>query len=276
VLDNCERVIEAAAALAERVLQAAPGVHLLATSREPLRAESEYVHRLAPLGTPPDTHTLTRAEALSYPAIQLFIERASAYMDSFELHEGDISLLAQICSRLEGNPLAIDLAAARVDLFGIRGLAAGLTDSLRLLSRGRRTAVPRHQSLRATLDWSYELLSPLETAVLRRLAMFSGPFDTDSASIVAEDSQIRATDVFDTLTNLVAKSLLLTQVIGERTLYRLPETTRTYAFEKLHESGEVERILLLHAETRPVLVTQPEPHPPTPPPPLLTVSYKSA
>ncbi len=247
VLDNCERVVEAAATVAERLCQAALGVHLLATSREPLRAESEHVHHLAPLGTPASTDRLTRAEALAFPAVQLFIERASASMDSFELHDSDLPLVAQICCRLEGNPLAIELAAARVDVFGIRGLAAGLTDCLRLLTRGRRTALPRHQSLRATLDWSYEMLSPIEQVVLRRLAVFSLPFDIESANVVAADSEVRASHVFDAVTNLVAKSLLMTEASGE--LYRLPEATRAYGFEKLQEHDEVARTLLLHSET---------------------------
>jgi predicted ATPase/DNA-binding winged helix-turn-helix (wHTH) protein len=249
VLDNCEGVVEGAATLAERVLQVAPGVNLLATSREPLRAECEYVHRLAPLAAPAPLDTMTHAEALSFPAIQLFVERASAYMDSFELHQDELPLLAQICARLEGNPLAIELAAARVDLFGVRGLAARLTDSLRLLTRGRRTAPPRHRSLRATLDWSYQLLAPLEQAVLRRLALFSGPFDMEAANIVTEDGEIRAAELFDTLSNLAAKSILVSEVVGACTLYRLPEATREHAFEKLHESDEVGRTLLLHAET---------------------------
>jgi predicted ATPase len=160
------------------------------------------------------TDNLTRAQILSFPAVQLFIERASASMDSFELHDSELPMVAQVCSRLEGNPLAIELAAACVDVFGIRGLVAGLTDCLRLLTRGRRTALPRHQSLRATLDWSYELLSPVEQVLLRRLAVFSVPFDMESANIVAADSEVRLGDVFDTLTNLVAKSLLTTE--GER------------------------------------------------------------
>lgn len=255
MLDNCDRVIEVAAILAERVLQAAPGVDLLATSREPLRAEYEHVHRLPPLNAPAPTQRLTPEESLSYSAIELFVQRASACLDSFELHESEVSLLAQLCNRLEGNPLAIELAAARVDLFGIEGLAAGLTDSLRLLTRGRRTALPRHQSLRATLEWSYELLAPLEQIVLRRLAVFCNPFDVESASTVAEDGEIRAVHVLEALTNLVAKSLLVREVIDGRILYRLPETTRAYAFEKMQQSDEVAQTLLLHAETWPSCAT---------------------
>jgi predicted ATPase/DNA-binding winged helix-turn-helix (wHTH) protein len=239
VLDNCEHVVEAAAAIAEKLLQAAPGLHLLATSREPLRAESEYIHRLAPLEAPAPSATMTLAEALRFPAIELFLERALASLDSFELHDSEIPLVAQICSRLEGNPLAIELAAARVDLFRVRGLAARLDDCLELLTRGRRTALPRHQSLRASLDWSYGLLSKVEQVVLRRLAVFSGSFDLESANAVAPDERIRAEDVFNTLANLVAKSLLTTDTTGEQILYRLSDTTRAYALEKLQDSEEL-------------------------------------
>ncbi len=154
VLDNCERVVEAAATVAERLSQAATGVHLLATSREPLRAESEHVHRLAPLGTPASTDRLTRVEALAFPAVQLFIERASASMDSFELHDSDLPLVAQICCRLEGNPLAIELAAARVDVFGIRGIGCRI-DGLPAIADERasyRLAAPSESARHARLE----------------------------------------------------------------------------------------------------------------------------
>jgi predicted ATPase len=239
VLDNCEHVVEAAAGIAERVLQSAPGLHLLATSREPLRAESEYIHRLSPLETPAPSALMTLPEALRFPAIELFLERALASLDSFELHDHDIPLVAQICSRLEGNPLAIELAAARVDLFGVRGVAARLDDCLELLTRGRRTALPRHKSLRATLDWSYGLLSPVEQVMLRRVAVFSGYFDLESAHAVGPDEHVRTDDVADTLTNLVAKSLLTTDTAGEQLLYRVPDTIRAYALEKLQGSNEL-------------------------------------
>jgi predicted ATPase/DNA-binding winged helix-turn-helix (wHTH) protein len=247
VLDNCEHVVEAAAAIAEKVLQCAPGIHLLATSREPLRAESEYVHRLSALEAPKPSATLTRAEALGYPAVELFIERASANVDSFELHDSDIPVAVEICSRLDGNPLAIELAAARVDVFGLRGLAARLDNCLRILTIGRRTALPRHQSLRATLDWSYELLSPTEQAVLCRLAVLSSRcFDMEAATAVVEDGKIRATAVFDTVTTLVAKSLLVKEVSGDRILYRFPEATQAYALEKLQACEELARTNLPH------------------------------
>ena len=250
LLDNCEHVVEAAAGLAETVLRAAPKVHLLATSREPLRAGSEYVHRLQPLETPVSQVMLTYAEAMAFPAIQLFVERASASLDTFELQDTDIPFVVEICSRLDGNPLAIELAAARVDLFGLRGLAARLGDCLQLLTRGRRTAVPRHQTLRATLDWSYGLLSLSEQIVLRRLSLFCGSFDIEAANTVVSEDGRSAIDIFDSLTNLVAKSLLTVDVTGEAALYCLLETTRAYALERLNESDESVKIERLHAQVK--------------------------
>jgi predicted ATPase/DNA-binding winged helix-turn-helix (wHTH) protein len=247
VLDNCEHVVGAAAGLAEKVLRAAPGVHLLATSREPLRAGSEYVHRLLPLETPVSSAMLTRAEAMTFPAIQFFVERASANLDTFDLHDSDIPFVVEICRRLDGNPLAIELAAARVDLFGVRGLAARLDDCLQLLTRGRRTAGPRHQTLRATLDWSYGLLSSLEQVILRRLAVFPGSFAIEAANALVSESGMSAADIFDSLTNLVAKSLLTVDVTGEEAMYRLLETTRVYAMERLSQSNELGKITRLHA-----------------------------
>ena len=150
VFDNCAHVIDAAADLAIAVLRSAPGVHLLATSREPLRIEGEHVHRLSPLASPPASARLTAAEALRFPAVQLFVERATQSLGEFELSDADAPIVGEICSKLDGIALAIELAAARVDVFGVRGLAAHLDDRFRLLTKGRRTAVPRHRTLSAT------------------------------------------------------------------------------------------------------------------------------
>lgn len=248
VLDTCEHVIEAAAALAEELLRGAPRVHLLTTSREPLRAVGEWVHRLSSLESPPPGVTSTAAEALSYPAVQLFAERSMASSDTFRLTDADVPIVADICRRLDGIPLAIELAAATVDLFGVRGLAARLHDHLALLTRGRRTALPRHQTLRATLDWSYEILPPKEKVILRRLAVFAGGFTLDSASVVATREEIGAQDVVDAVTNLAAKSLLAADVGGENVRYRLLDITRAYALEKLRQSDESALIFRRHAE----------------------------
>jgi predicted ATPase/DNA-binding winged helix-turn-helix (wHTH) protein len=248
VLDNCEHVIEVAASLVEKVLQGAPGVHVLATSREPLRAEGESVHRLGPLAMPEGEGAMTRAEALAFPAIQLFVERAEASLDTFELHDAEVPVIVEICRRLDGNPLAIELAAAHVDLLGVTGMAASLDQGLHLMIKGHRTASPRQQTLRATLDWSYELLSASEQAVLRRLAVFVGSFDLPSARAVAADQKLDAAEVFEGLTSLAAKSLFVTDVTGKKVLYRMLETPRAYALEKLRDSGELSQTQGRHAE----------------------------
>jgi predicted ATPase len=164
VLDNCEHVIDAAAALAVEILKAAKEVHILATSREPLRAEGEWVMRLPALDLPSGSAPLTAAEALGYSAVQLFNERAEATIDGFVLSDAEVPAVLEICRRLDGTPLALELAAAQVAVFGIRGLAALLDDRLAVLSRGWRTALPRHQTLRAAIDWSYYLLPAVESS----------------------------------------------------------------------------------------------------------------
>jgi predicted ATPase len=161
------------------------GTQVLATSREPLRAEGEYVKRLAPLLTPPMSATLSATEALAFPCIELFAERASMSFDAFELADADVPALVAICTKLDGLPLAIELAAGRIGPFGIRELAKRLEDRFTLLVHGRRTALPRHRTLRATLDWSYGILPELEQTILRRLAVFRGEFTMDSAQAIA-------------------------------------------------------------------------------------------
>jgi predicted ATPase len=154
VLDNCEHVVEPVAATIAEVLKGAPDIHILATSRQPLLVEGEQLHRLSPLAVPAGSAGLTAAEALAFPAVQLFVERAAASLDGFELADADAPLVADICRRLDGIALAIELAAGRVDAFGIRGLAGLLDDRLQLLRGGRRSALPRHRAMSAVLDWS--------------------------------------------------------------------------------------------------------------------------
>ena len=248
VLDSCERVVEAAAALAEEILKRAPRVHLLATSREPLRAEGEHVHRLPPLAVPPSSLGLTANNALTFSAVQLFVERAAAKLDGFELSDANAPVVADICRRLDGIALAIELAAGRVDAFGVEGVAARLDDRFRLLTLGRRTALPRHRTLRATLDWSSELLPESERLVLRRLAVFAGAFTLESASAVAAGTDFAPLDVVELVVNLVAKSLVTADVGGAVVHYRLLETTRAYALDHLTKSGELEPTARRHAE----------------------------
>jgi predicted ATPase/DNA-binding winged helix-turn-helix (wHTH) protein len=247
MLDSCEHVIDAAASLAEQVLRAAPGIHILATSREPLRANGERVHRLTPLGVPVTTR-ISASEALTFSAIQLFVERATANSDEFSLSDSDASNIADICRRLDGIPLAIELAAGCVDAFGIAGVAAGLDDRFHLLTRGRRTALPRQQTLSATLDWSYGLLSESERMVLRRLAVFAGWFTMESASAVVSGGGVAPSDIVDSVANLAAKSLVAVDVDGANVNYRLLESTRAYGLGKLEETGESEPLARRHAE----------------------------
>jgi predicted ATPase/DNA-binding winged helix-turn-helix (wHTH) protein len=228
VLDSCEHVVEAAARLALEVLKGAPGVDILATSREPLRAEGEHVQRLAPLGTPAVSTGVTAAEALAFPAVQLFVERVAANVEGYELSDGDAPTVADICRRLDGIALAIELAASRVDFLGVQGLAKGLDDRFRLLIRGRRTALPRHRMLSATLDWSYEFLPESERLVLRRLAVFAGSFTLEAASAVAENPNISAPDAAECVENLISKSLVAANIGGTTVRYRLLETMRAY------------------------------------------------
>jgi predicted ATPase/DNA-binding winged helix-turn-helix (wHTH) protein len=247
LLDNCEHLVEAVAALAEAVFTNAPGVHILATSREPLRAAGEFVCRLPPLELPVGSAALSAAGALGFPAVYLFVERAIASLDGFILTDGDVPVVVEICRRLDGIPLAIELAAARVDFFGLRGLAQRLGDVLALLTTGRRTALARHQTLRATLDWSYGILSVEEQTILRRLAVFRSGFSLESAVAVAAGVAICAAQATDGIANLAAKSLVTADVSGAAVQYRLLDLTRAYAAEKLAASGEADAAARRHA-----------------------------
>ena len=248
VLDSCEHVVAAAAKIAEATLRAARRVSILATSREPLRAEGEWVHRLASLRVPPDSAELATDDVLHYPAVELFTERAAAVVEGLSFGSGELHAVVEICRRLDGVPLALELAAAQVDVFGIKGMAARLDDRFTVLAKGRRTALPRHQTLRAAMDWSYDLLPQAEQLILGRLSVFHGDFTMAAAGAVAADDQIRTADVFEGVANLAMKSLVTTDISGELTYHRLLDTTRAYALEKLTEGGELERVKKLHAE----------------------------
>ncbi|CAN7733387.1 winged helix-turn-helix domain-containing protein [Pseudorhodoferax sp. LjRoot39] len=254
VLDNCEHLLDAAAELAEALCRGAPQLQLLATSREALRAEGEQVVRLPALALPdPQAPLPADAEAaLRYPAIALFAERAAAGQDGFRLQTAHIAQVAQICRSLDGIPLAIELAAAHVHAFGVQQLAEHLQDSLALLTQGRRTAAPRQHTLRAAMDWSYELLAAPEQALLRRLSVFQGFFTLHAALAVADPAELPgASDrgaLLESLSQLVAKSLVMADPAGETMRYRLLETTRAYTQEKLLASGECERLNRRHAD----------------------------
>jgi predicted ATPase/DNA-binding winged helix-turn-helix (wHTH) protein len=247
VLDNCEHVIESVAVLAERLYTAAPQTYILATSRELLRVEGEHVHKLLPLGVPDEDSVHTTAEALTFPAVQLFMERAAAGGNPIDLSDADARLVAGICRKLDGIALALELAAGRVGAYGIRGTAELLELRFKLLWQGRRTALPRHQTLNAMLDWSYNLLSEDEQRVLRRLPVFVGAFTLEAAQAVAAEADTSAEQVVEILANLVAKSLVSTQAREASVRYQLLDTTRVYASVKLAESGEADTVLRRHA-----------------------------
>jgi predicted ATPase len=246
-LDTCEHVVDAAAALVETLLTELPDIRILATSREALRAKGEWVHRLPSLPLPPVVEGLTAAEALAFPSVELFVQQATATLHQFELNDADAPIVAGICRRLDGIPLAIELAAARIDELSLREMAARLHDCFAVLTRGRRTALPRHQTLRATLSWSHDLLRPDEQAMLRRLAVFRGPFTADAVVAVAASETSGHRQGLESLSNLFGKSLLTADIDREFALYRALDTTRAYAAEKLEESGELAMISHRHA-----------------------------
>jgi predicted ATPase len=246
VFDSCEHLIEATAALAETIFCNAPQVHILVTSREALRAEGEQVHHLPPLECPPYTELLTATQALGFPAVQLFVKQAAHSVHAFELTDADAPIVAEICRRLDGIALALELAASRVGVHGVRGTAALLDKQFRLLWHGRRTALPRHQTLSATLDWSYNLLTPTEQLVLRRAAVFVGGLSLQAALAVIAES-LPPAELTETLATLVDKSLLTSDRTAG-TCYRLLDTTRAYAWQKLTESGEDLKVLRRHCE----------------------------
>ncbi|MBV9050708.1 MAG: winged helix-turn-helix domain-containing protein, partial [Solirubrobacterales bacterium] len=218
LFDNCEHVIESVAALAERIVGAAPELHVLTTSREALRAEGETVYALRPLDVPTSADALTADQARSFSAITLFLERASPPNTKPELSNADAAVIADICRRLDGNALAIELAASQVATHGLQGTAKLLDDRFRLAWLGRRTASERHQTLGALIDWSYNLLSETERRCFLRLAVFVGDFDLAAAQAVVAEPDGRTLDVIE---RLVSKSLVTVGTDRASPRYRL-------------------------------------------------------
>ena len=247
VLDSCEHVIDAAAIFAEAIRLNAPNVRIMATSREPLRVDGEHVYRLAPLALPTQTTGIGSEQAQTFSAIELFTIRAAATLDGFRLSDADAPAVAEICRKLDGMPLAIELAASRVDVLGVAGLATRLRDRLRLLSHGRRTAHSRHRTLNATLAWSYDFLEVDEQAVLRRLAVFPGPFTLAGAQSVTAFNGLDKSAIVDHVGNLATKSLIAVTIDKTGALYRLLDTTRAYASEKLGAADEANQAARQHA-----------------------------
>jgi predicted ATPase len=246
VLDSCEVAPDRTAALAEEIAAAAPGVHILTTSREPLRAEGEQVFRIPPLEVPASERP-SATDALDFSAVQLLVERIAAGIEGYQLSDEDAPIATDICRRLDGIPLAIELAAGRVGALGLGAISALLDDRFRLVMRGRRTALPRHQTLAATLDWSYDALREDERQVLRRLAVCAGSFSLDAAAVIASAGGGTRGATIEIIADLVAKSLVTADVSANVAMYRLGETMRTYAMEKLIEAGETDFIAARHA-----------------------------
>ncbi len=239
IIDNCEHLVDPAAEIIEKVLRGSPQIRILATSREALKIAGETVHRVASLD--------------EESGIALFADRAKAAADSFELTEENAVTVGKICRRLDGIALAIELAAARVRALDVGELFARLDERFRILTGGSRTALPRQQTMRALIDWSYDLLSPVEQVLLRRVAVFSGGWTLDAATSVCSGDELPSWDVVDVLTSLVDKSLVTAElddalISGAKLRYRLLESTRQYAVEKLAASGERERMRRVHAE----------------------------
>jgi predicted ATPase/DNA-binding winged helix-turn-helix (wHTH) protein len=247
VLDTCEHVIAAAATVAHAMLRVSSVSHIIATSREPLRAGGERVYPVQPLAVPAE-NVASVDDLLQYGAVRLFIDRVAAADPHFVPDPRSVTMIAAICRSLDGIPLAIELAAARVPALGVQALATRIDDRFRLLTGGRRTALPRHQALRTTFDWSHDLLAESERMLLRRLAVFAGAFSLAAAVAVAASPDLSEPDVIDALVGLVEKSLVLRETPGTVERYRLLDTTRAYALEKLQQSGEREWLVHHHAE----------------------------
>ena len=247
VLDNCEHVIGAGAALADALLRSAPSLTILATSREPLRVPGEVVFRVPSLAIPDPDGAGTPEELLEYEAVRLFVERAGSVAPGFVLDETSAAAVARICHRLDGLPLALELAAARVDALAADALAERLDDSFRLLRAGSRTAPTRQQTLEAALDWSYELLADAERVLLRRLAVFAGGFTLEAAEVVCAADGLEEEQVADLLARLVEKSLVAVDERGATRRYRLLETIGAYAGARLSEAGERDAVAARHA-----------------------------
>jgi predicted ATPase/DNA-binding winged helix-turn-helix (wHTH) protein len=255
LLDNCEHIIDAAAAFAETIIHRCPNATILATSREVLRIDGEYVYRVPPLDVPDRQDTPDNI--LKRSAVQLFVARTTAMNSAFVPDETNLPEVAAICRRLDGIPLAIEFAAARAALLGVSQVASHLDNRFSLLTAGRRTTLARHQTLRAALDWSYDLLPASEQCLLRHLWVFPAGFTLDAATAVMRDTGCQTTAI-DDIANLVSKSLVTCDGSasgGGR--WRLLETIRAYAFEKLRENGETERALRRHAEYFHDLLTPP-------------------
>jgi predicted ATPase/DNA-binding winged helix-turn-helix (wHTH) protein len=247
ILDTCEHLIGAAAALASTIFAAAPQVHILATSRESLRAEGEHVYRLEPLACAPEGEGLTAAVARTFPATQLFLDCARASGAQLDFSDAEAAIVVSMCRKLDGVALAIELAARRIEAYGVHQTAALLDQRLTLRWGGPRSAPPRQRTLQATLDWSYKLLSEFERVVLCRLAVFVGIFTIDAALAVAMSATADHSLIFGAIESLVAKSMIATRPVAEKMRYQILDTTRAYARESNIGGAELTDASTRHA-----------------------------
>ncbi|MGW5364869.1 AfsR/SARP family transcriptional regulator [Actinopolymorpha pittospori] len=286
VLDNCEHVVAAAARLADSLLAACPGLRILGTSREPLSLPGEVIYTIPPLRWPDDPSDQTAAsvttpvtasattsgaipmpsetEALDYPAVRLFVDRAAAALPDFTLTSDNVHFVVEICRRLDGMPLAIELAAAKVRTLSVAQLAARLDDRFRLLTGRNRTALPRHQTLRAVIEWSWDLLTEPERILARRISVFPGGITLDAAERACSGAGLDPDDVLDVLTALVDKSLLDVEMPANDDgstdpRYRMLETVRAFGAERLAEAGETDAFQAAQARYFTTLVEEAEP-----------------
>jgi predicted ATPase/DNA-binding winged helix-turn-helix (wHTH) protein len=239
VIDNCEHVADATAHLVENILGRTSGIDILATAREPLRNSGERLYRLPPLGCPPPSE-VSASEILTYPAVQLFVDRISMCNGAPELNDNNALAIAEICRKLDGIPLALELAASRVEVFGLNGIVSQVDQPLKLLSCGRRTANQRHQTLSGMLDWSSRLLGESERAVLLLLAKLTGEFSLSDACTAAGSVGIGDANIEDNIASLVSKSLIAADASKGVARYRLLNTTRAYVLGKFAASNETD------------------------------------
>ena len=248
VLDNCEHLIEAAAQLVSEVIRAAPGVRVIATSREPLSVAGEHVLPVPPLELPSPHAAEPLAQLRQNEAVMLFIERAAAASGRFELTASNQAAVVGLCRRLDGLPLAIELAAVRTRALGPEQIRDRLSDRFGLLTGGSRAALPRHQTLRTTIEWSYDLLTPAERTLLTRLCVFAGRFTLEDVEPVCCSGDVPPARALDLLSSLIDKSLVIKEDAASAACYRLHETMREYARLKLHEAGEEDTVELRCAD----------------------------
>jgi predicted ATPase len=248
IFDNCEHLVEAAAHTIDAIIRGCPQIKVIASSRQGLDIAGETVHRVTSLTIPETGQSVKAEHALEYGSIALFVDRAQAASDGFALTNENVEHVARICRRLDGIALAIELAASRVKVMNVASLADRLNERFRILTGGSRTALPRQQTMRALIDWSYDLLAEKERALFERVSVFAGGWTLEAASSIATDDLIEDWEVLDILSALVDKSLVAVDLSGREERYRLLESTRQYALEKLEALGEFDRLAFRHAE----------------------------